>query len=115
MLGGLALLALGFIAYVSGVLPVALQPETLPSYWSLPVDEYRRATGVPDGWGWLSYYRAGELLPLAGIVLLCSTALLGFVGLLRAAAARRDWPYAVIAALEVAVLVLAASGVLVAH
>jgi hypothetical protein len=115
MRGGLALLALGFVAYVAGLLPATLPPETLPQYWSLPVADYRRAAGVPDGWGWLSYYRAGELLPLAGIVVLCGTALLGFVGLLRAAVARRDWPYVAIAALEIAILLFAASGFSATH
>ena len=114
MLCGLALLALGFVAYLSGWLPVSVPLESLPKFWSLSAADYRQATGAPGGWGWLSHFRAGEILPLAGIVVLCSTVLLGFIVLVVSNVMRRDWAYVAIALLEIAVLVLAASGQLTA-
>jgi hypothetical protein len=112
---GLLLLALGFAAYVSGWVPATMPLEMLPQYWAMAADEYRRATGAPEGWGWLARFAAGETLPLAGIVVLCATAPLAFISLLASYVIRRDWCYAAIAALEFAVLALAASGVLTAH
>jgi hypothetical protein len=92
-----------------------VQLDALPRFWNLSAADYRRATGAPDGWGWLTHYSAGEILPLAGIVILCSTVLLGFIVLAVASALRRDWAYLAIAWLEIAVIVLAASGLLTAH
>ncbi len=112
---GLALLALGLVAYVAGWVPTAVPLQSLPQYWSMPVADYHRATGAPDGWGWLAHFGAGETLPMAGIAVLCSAALLAIIVLLIASVKRRDWAYVAIASLEIAVLLLAASGVLTAH
>lgn len=112
---GLGLLVVGFFAYVLGWVPATVPLESLSQYWGMPVAAYRQATGAPDGWGWLSHFGAGETLPLVGIVVLCSTALAAFFGLILSSIRRRDWAYAIISVLEVAVLLLAASGVLTAH
>ena len=112
---GLALLVPGFMAYVFGWVPAAVPLESLSQYWGLPVAEYRQLTGAPEGWSWLAHLGKGDTLPLIGIVVLCATALFAFIGLIIACLVRRDWPYAVIAALQVMVLVLAASGLFTAH
>jgi hypothetical protein len=112
---GLAMLALGFAAYVSGLVPSTLPLEALPQYWGLAAAEFRRVTGTPDGWGWLARFGAGETLPLVGIIILCATVPLACVALFTAYARRRDWVYLAIVALEFVVLVLAASGVITAH
>lgn len=112
---GLVVLALGFVAYILDWLPATVRLDALPRFWSLSAADYRQSTGAPDGWGWLTHYSAGEILPLAGIVILCSTVLLGFIVLAASSALRRDWAYFAIALFEVAVLVLAASGLLTVH
>lgn len=115
MRAGLALLVCGFAAYMSGWLPSTVAPETLPEFWGLSVNEFRRATGATDGWGWLGRLGFGDTLPLLGIVVLCATTLLAVGVLLVSCFRRGDRLYLVIAALEIMVLVLAASGVLTAH
>lgn len=111
---GLLLLALGFLAYVAGALPVQVPLEELPRLWGLAAADYLRATGMPDGWGWVTMLDRGDVLPLIGMVVLCGVTLACFLVLLPAYAARRDWAYFLIVMLEIGVLVLAASGVLTA-
>lgn len=114
MKAGLLLLALGFVAYVAGVAPIQVPFEDLPRLWELEAADYLRATGMPDGWGWVRMLDRGDVLPLIGMAVLCSLTLACFLVLLPAYAARRDWAYVLIVALEIGVLVLAASGVLTA-
>jgi hypothetical protein len=112
MLLGLAALVLAFIAYISGWLPVQVPLEKMPGLWTLSAPEYLRATGMPEGWGWLSLLGSGDVLPLVGIAILSGISGLCFIGLLPMYAKDRDPIYFAIAALEIAVLALAASGVL---
>ena len=109
---GLLLLALGFLAYVAGVVPAYVPLEELPRLWGLAAPDFLSATGMPDGWGWLGMTNRGEVLPLIGIVVLCGVTLACFLVLLPAYAERRDWAYFLIVTLEIGVLALAASGVL---
>jgi hypothetical protein len=111
---GLGVLVCGFIAYVTGLVPAHVPLAQMPELWTLSAPEYVRATGTPEGWGWLSMLGSGEMLPLVGIAILSGISGLCFVVLLPLYAARRDWIYCVIAVLEIAVLTLAASGVLTA-
>jgi hypothetical protein len=112
---GLAVLALGFAAYVSGLVPSTLPLDTLPQYWGVTAAEFRRVTATPDGWGWLARFGAGETLPLAGIVILCVTVPAACIAMIAACARQRDWVYAAIVTSQFAVLLLAASGVITAH
>ena len=109
---GLGVLVCGFIAYVTGLVPAHVPLAQMPELWTLSAPEYLRATGTPEGWGWLGMLGNGETLPLVGIAILSGISGLCFVVLLPLYAARRDWIYGVIAVLEIAVLTLAASGVL---
>jgi hypothetical protein len=69
---------------------------------------------MPEGWGWLLMLGNSDVLPLVGIAILSGISVLCFVVLLPVYAAKRDPIYFTIAALEIAVLTLAASGVLTA-
>ena len=109
---GLAVLVCGFIAYVTGLVPAHVPLAQMPELWTLSAPDYLRATGTPEGWGWLGMLGNGETLPLLGIAILSGISGLCFVVLLPLYAARRDWIYCVIAVLEIAVLTLAASGIL---
>jgi hypothetical protein len=111
---GLCVLVLGFLAYVSGLVPAHVPPAQLPGLWTLAAPDYVRATGAPQGWEWIVMLGSGDILPLVGIAILSGISLVCFIVLLPLYAARRDWIYLAIAALEIAVLTLAASGVLTA-
>ncbi len=109
---GLAVLVAGVIAYVASWIPAHVPHDRMPDLWSLSAAEYLRATGMPDGWGWIQMLDGGDMLPLLGIAILSGISGVCFAVLLPIYAAKRDFVYFTIAALEVAVLVLAASGVL---
>jgi hypothetical protein len=113
MRSGFVLLLGTFAAYVSGLLPPHVSLEDLPRYWNLPVAEYLQATGTGRGWSWLAHVGKGDYLNLAGIALLSSITIACYLRILPMTIARGDRVYAVIVVLEVAVLALAASGLLV--
>jgi uncharacterized paraquat-inducible protein A len=109
---GLALLIAGFAAYVGGALPAQVPLEELPRLWALPAGEYLSENGAWDAAAMLA---RGDTLALAGVVFLASLSIPCQLLLAFAYAARRDWSYLAIAAALAGVLLLAASGALVAH
>ena len=108
---GLALLAAGFAAYVSGLLPPHVPLEVLARSWQLPLPEFIAATGAPTGWQWLALAGRGDYVNFAGIAVLASIIIAAYLRILPLLA-RRNRAYAVIAALEIVVLLVAASGLL---
>jgi hypothetical protein len=115
MKAGLAMLIAGFAAYVGGLVSAQVPLEELSRLWVLPVEDYLRESGMAAGWRWLALPDRGEVLALLGIVFLSGVSVPCLMALVPAYAARREWTYLVIAVLLIGVLVLAASGVLVAH
>lgn len=109
---GLALLIAGIVAYVTNWIPAHVAHARMPELWTLSASEYLRATGLPRGWGWVQMLDGGDMLPLLGIAILSGISCVCVAAILPIYLARRDAIYAVIALLEIAVLVLAASGVL---
>jgi VIT1/CCC1 family predicted Fe2+/Mn2+ transporter len=109
---GLLALVLSFAAYVFGVLTPHVPLEQLPSVWGLPVSTYLHRTATPTGWGWLALAHKGDLSNLIGISLLAGCSLPPLLGLVSLYLQRRDYLYAGICIVVIAVLVLAASGIL---
>ncbi|MGH8619252.1 MAG: hypothetical protein ACREUW_16290 [Burkholderiales bacterium] len=111
---GFLLLVAAFLAYAVALTPAHVPLARLPELWTLPAHEYVRAAGLPTGWGWTLLLPAGELLALAAIGVLAGVSIVCFCVLLPVYRARRDHVYLGIVVLEIAVLLLAASGVLTA-
>ncbi len=109
---GLTVSTLAFLAYIFGVLPAHVPLEQLPALWSLPSKEYLAATHSPTGWSWLKQIAQGDFASLFGIAWLSSCSLLCLLAVIPIYRVRRDWIFVAICVLEVAVLVLAASGIL---
>jgi len=109
---GVLALVLSFAAYVFGVLPPHVPLEQLPTAWNLPVAAYLHQTGTPTGWGWLALAHKGDLSGLVGIALLSGCSLPPLLGLIPLYLKRRDYVYAGICMAVIAVLALAASGIL---
>lgn len=109
---GLLALVVSFLVYLTGALAPRVPVEELPRYWGLPVKEYLAATGLHAGWGWLALVGHGDFLNLVGIAFLSGITLVCYVAILPALFRKRDHVFAWIAVVEVAVLGLAASGVL---
>jgi len=110
---GLVAVVVAFTLYVSGALPGRVPLEELSSLWSLPLADYLHRTATPVGWGWLVLANYGDFASLAGIALLATCSVPCLVAVLPIFARRSDRVYVALCLLELAVLALAASGVLV--
>lgn len=108
---GLALLAAGFAVYVTGLLPPHVPLAELPKLWGLPLAEFSAATGAPRGWEWLALSARGDYVNYFAIVLLASIVIAAYLRILPILAPR-ERAFALIAALEIVVLLAAASGLL---
>lgn len=109
---GVAALVLSFCGYLSGLFPALVSLERLPGLWGLPLGDYLRQTATPTGWGWLALGRKADLSNLIGIALLAGCSIPPLLGLIPLFLRQRDFTYAAICAAVVAVLLLAASGIL---
>jgi hypothetical protein len=109
---GLALLLVSFVLYGAGALPPHVPLDRLPQLWVHPVERYLALTGSPTGWSWLTQLHRGDLLGLAGIAVLagCSVVCLVAVALVYRRSGDRIYP--LLCAAEIAVLLLAASGLI---
>ncbi len=109
---GLAVLTTTFLMYVFGVLPNFVPINDLPKYWTMKASTFIHELHAPTGWGWLSYLGKGDYLNFVGIAMLAGLTILCYLSIIPALARKKDRAYLVIAILEVAVLLLAASGVM---
>ena len=112
MWGGLLVLVVTFMVYLSGILQSFIPIEELPVYWVMNVKDYLLASHAPTGWGWLALAGKGDYLNFIGIALLAGLTIFCYIAILPILIKKKDTPFIVIAILEVAVLVLAASGIL---
>lgn len=109
---GLALLLLSFVAYVTGWMPAQVPPQRLPELWVHPVGRFLALSGLPDGWGWLTRLDKADIAGLLGIAILAGSSVLSLLALVPLYRARRDTAFVCICLAEVAVVLLAASGLL---
>lgn len=112
MKAGLLILVVMFFVYMSGILPPHIPVEKLTEYWGLPVGKYLEKANVHGGWSWLYLAGKGDFLNFAGIVFLSSITVFCFIRIVPVFLRKRDYVYMAIAIIEVAVLTLAASGLL---
>jgi hypothetical protein len=108
---GIAYLMVSFVLYMTGILSAFVPPQEISKYWGMKVSQYIAATGAPHGWGWLKMAGHGDYLCLVGVAFLGGLTVIGYLNLLPAYLAKKDIPYSVIVALEITILVLAASGI----
>jgi hypothetical protein len=78
----------------------------------LKAPEFVRTTNMPTGWQWLGLLDRGDGLCFLGLLVLASGTLVCLVSILPVLVSRRDIPYTIIVLIQVAVLVIAASGIL---
>lgn len=109
---GLALLLLSFAAYVLSLLTPHVPLEQLPALWNQPVARYLALTQSPQDWDWLALAQRGDYANLLGIALLAGCSLPPLLALIPLFLRQRERAFALICALEVLVLLLAASGLL---
>ena len=109
---GLVLLVISFTGYLFGLLPAHVPPEQLPALWTHPVATYLQLTHSPRNWEWITMVKHGDHSNMVGIAVLAGCSLPPLLALIPLFLRQRDIVYAIICALEVVVLLLAASGLL---
>ena len=116
---GLGILLVTFALYLTGILQPGVPIEELPNLWTLSAHDYLEAVNheflhrpeVVTGWRWMNLLGMGDYLNFIGIALLAAVTIVCYIGVLPKLVRKKDWIYATIAALEVLILVLAASGI----
>jgi hypothetical protein len=109
---GLVCLFVTFALYVSGIMEPHIPVEDLSEHWQKSKDEYIADAGIERGWGWVKMLGHGDFVNFIGIAILAGTSIVCYVGIIPLLLKRQDYVYAVLALLEVVVLVVAASGVI---
>ncbi len=109
---GLVLLLASAAAYLLGLVAPHVPLADLPRYWALPVKRYLVAAGIEPGWNWVFMLHRGDFLNFVGIAFLSGVTIACYLAISPIFLRRRDRVYAWLALTEVAVLALAASGVL---
>jgi len=109
---GLAVVIVTFFVYISGILPRFVPIEDLPKYWGMKVNDFNHVLKAPTGWGWTALVGTGYYLNFIGISILAGLTVLCYLVILPILIRKKDTPYVMIAIAEIAVLVLAASGIL---
>lgn len=112
MIIGLAIIVVTFIVYMSGILSSFIPPQEIPKYWTMSSKNFIHSLGAPTGWDWLALVGKGDYLNFIGIALLAGLTIVCYLVILPILMKKKDTPYVVIAIIEVAVLALAASGIL---
>lgn len=108
---GFVVLIFTFLIYVFGLLDPLVPPQELTRLWSLPVDRYVAATGAPTGWGWLRFLGKGDYLNFVGIAALASITVVCYARVIPVLSRMQ----AVLAALQILVLLAAASDLITGH
>lgn len=111
---GLVILVVTFSLYMTGVMKPHVPVEQLPQYWSMSVHDYLQAADIGTGWSWLGNLGKADMINFLGIAFLAGVTIICYLAIVPTLLKKKDMAYVVLALLEVAVLVLAASGVLTA-
>ena len=109
--GGLALMAVTYLLYVLGIIAPHVPLEKVPLLWSQPVGTYLELGNVPHGWGWTVLIAKGDFLNFTGIVLLAGMTIICYIPLIPVYLKRKEHVFAWLAAAEILVLLVAASGI----
>jgi hypothetical protein len=109
---GMIILVITFALYVFGVFEPNIAFDDLPNEWEKSAEEYVADNGEVDGWAWVNELDKGDFLNFLGIAFLAGVSIFCYIRILPILLGKKDYIYAVLALVEVAVLVLAASGLL---
>ena len=111
---GLATMVTTFFLYVGRVLDPVIPIEQLPHFWTMKAHDYMKEAQLPQGWGWLNLVSHGDFINFIGIAFLAGLTIVAYLRIIPILLKKKDIPYVVMAVVEIAILVLAASGILTA-
>ncbi len=109
---GFLFLVLSFLLYITGILTPFIPMNKLPEYWKLSVGEYLKATGIHPGWDWLHHIKYGDFFAFIGLSFMAGVTIICFCSVVGKLFKKKETILGVIAAVEILVLLLAASGLL---
>ena len=109
---GILLMMITYFIYVTGIISPHVDVMAITQNWGKGVDEYLKITHSPHGWGWISLLNKGDFLNFLGLVLIAVLTIICYLFLVVGYKKRKDWLYFFICVFEIAVLTLAASGIL---
>jgi hypothetical protein len=120
MLVGLILMFITFALYVFGIMKPAIPVTEIASYWNQPVHDYLVAINnnflhwehLPTGWSWIKLIGKGDFLNFIPVAILSGVTIICYIAIVPGLFKRGDKAYAIMAIAEVAILTLAASGLL---
>jgi hypothetical protein len=101
-----------FILYVFGFTTPMVPLSELTSHWSMAADEYSRHVGVDIGWGWIKLVHHGDYMNFLGIAFLTGLTLVCYMRLVPISLRGKNYSFSAILLVEIAVLLIAASGLL---
>lgn len=108
----LVVMLAGFAAYLAGLWSPLVHRRELAGLWHLSARDYLQHTGVPTGWGWFDQLAHSDMATLLGIALLAACSLPALLMVALHYWRRGERLAGGLALLQIAVLVLAASGVI---
>ena len=112
MVAGIVVMMITYVIYITGLLPSHVDMQSISANWGNGIHEYLENTHSPTGWGWVGLLLKGDFLNYVGFALLGLMTIFCYLVLVRGFFRKKDWIFLVISVLEIAVLSLAASGLL---
>lgn len=109
---GLLGIIITFIVYVFQLLPSYIPLNELSKLWALNVHHFLEETKIPSGWAWLTLISKSDFLNFIPIAFLAGLTIMCYIRIIPILLRKKDNIYFVIALLQVAILLLAASGLL---
>ncbi len=109
---GFVFLLATFIPYFFGILGNYVPRYLLARYWGKPLSQYLQLTQAKTGWNWLWELHHGDFLNLLPMAFLASITIICLAPITIRFFRNREPLQAIIAILEILVLVVAASGLL---
>ena len=111
---GLLVLVGAFVVYATGLVAPVIPLERLPELWQLSSKDVMQLHGIKGGWNWIRALDRSDMLNVLGIAILSGCSALPLLAVTPIYLRRGDRTYAALCLLVVAVLVLAASGLITA-
>jgi hypothetical protein len=103
-----------YMVYITGILPHYIEFDKIVELWGKKSHKFVEETNTPIGWEWLRLVMYGDFLNLLLLTFLSFLTIVCYLAIIPLLVAKKDFIYFVIALVEVLVLLLAASGLIVA-
>ena len=110
----LALLVTTFVTYLLELRVAHIPPREMPRYWGMSCAQLSKVTGVHPGWGWMKEITDSDYANQVGMCLLASISALAYLAVWPTFLREKRYSLAIVVAAELAIMLLAASGLLVA-